>query len=48
MKLLLIIFSLSIIGCIAIKPTERLEFSAPDAYPEGIVFDIAAGIYYES
>lgn len=35
-------------GCIAIKPTERLEFSAPDAYPEGIVFDSSSGVYFVS
>jgi sugar lactone lactonase YvrE len=43
-----VFFALFIAGCIAIKPTERLEFSAPDAYPEGIVFDSTANVYYVS
>jgi sugar lactone lactonase YvrE len=46
--LVIIFFSVLVIGCIAIKPTERLQFGAPDLYPEGIVFDSSSGAYYVS
>lgn len=35
-------------GCIAIKPTERIEFSAPDSYPEGVAYDSIGNNYYVS
>lgn len=35
-------------GCIAIRPTERIEFTAPDAYPEGLAYDSANQVYYVS
>lgn len=38
-------------GCAAplpSEPTARIEFTAPDMYPEGIVFDAAANVYYVS
>lgn len=36
-KVLLLAVILS--ACIAIKPTERIEFTAPDSYPEGITYN---------
>jgi hypothetical protein len=39
---------LFISGCIANRPTERLEFDAPGAYPEGVAFDAARNVYYVS
>ncbi|WP_116788595.1 gluconolaconase [Flavobacterium psychrotrophum] len=38
-------------GCAAVipsEPTARLEFSAPDSYPEGIAYDSIANKYYVS
>ncbi|MVM32472.1 gluconolaconase [Spirosoma sp. HMF4905] len=35
-------------GCIAIKPTTRIDFDAPDSYPEGIAYDSVRQIYYVS
>jgi sugar lactone lactonase YvrE len=35
-------------GCIAIKPTERISFEAPDSYPEGIAYDSIANVFYVS
>lgn len=36
------------IGCISIEPTTRIEFSAPDSYPEGIAYDSIQHTYYVS
>ena len=30
------------------EPTQRIEFEAPDSYPEGVVFDKTANVYYVS
>jgi DNA-binding beta-propeller fold protein YncE len=38
----------SLYGCIAIGPTPRINFTAPEAYPEGIAFDSMANAYYVS
>jgi sugar lactone lactonase YvrE len=35
-------------GCIANRPTERLEFDAAGAYPEGVAFDASRNVYYVS
>ncbi|MBE9462671.1 gluconolaconase [Dyadobacter subterraneus] len=35
-------------SCIAIKPSERINFNAPDSYPEGIAFDSTRNVYYVS
>jgi sugar lactone lactonase YvrE len=35
-------------GCITIGPTTRINFEAPDAYPEGVAYDKAADVYYVS
>ena len=38
-------------GCAAVipsQPTARIEFTAPDSYPEGIVYDSIANLYYVS
>jgi sugar lactone lactonase YvrE len=43
-----IVFVLLLTSCIAIKPTERLEFEAPDVYPEGVAYDPARSVYYVS
>jgi hypothetical protein len=51
MKLKLTSFLLSALiigGCIANRPTERLEFDAPGAYPEGVAFDVTRNVYYVS
>ncbi|HEY8397977.1 MAG TPA: hypothetical protein VIK80_08560 [Flavihumibacter sp.] len=45
-KYLLLIFLM--VGCIANRPTERIEFEANDLYPEGIAYDSTAGVYYVS
>lgn len=45
------IFCILLAGCAAAipdEPTARLEFIAPDTYPEGVVYDNAAGVYYVS
>src|SRR5687768_15730093 len=44
----LAIASAGIYGCIAIRPTERISFTAPDTYPEGVAFDSATKVYYVS
>lgn len=46
MKYLLI--SVSLLALLSKEPTQRIEFEAPDAYPEGVVFDAAANVYYVS
>jgi len=35
-------------GCIAIKPTERINFTAPEFYPEGIAYDKGSDVFYVS
>jgi len=35
-------------SCVSVGPTQRINFSAPDAYPEGIAYDSAANVYYVS
>lgn len=45
----LILFFLTLLySCIAIKPSARIEFTAPDAYPEGIAYDSVRNVYYVS
>jgi sugar lactone lactonase YvrE len=49
MKKLLICFSLA--GCAAAipdQPTARIEFTAPDTYPEGVAFDSINNVYFVS
>ncbi len=43
-----IIILLLLAGCIAIKPTERIEFDAQDLYPEGVAYDSSSDVYYVS
>lgn len=43
-----IVFALLISSCIAIKPTARISFEAPDTYPEGVAFDKASQVYFVS
>ncbi|RFS17667.1 gluconolaconase [Emticicia sp. C21] len=43
-----IILTLLLTGCIANRPTSRIEFEAPDRYPEGIAYDKNADVYYVS
>ena len=35
-------------GCYPVGPKARINFTAPDAYPEGIAYDKAANVYYVS
>ncbi|TDH26968.1 gluconolaconase [Segetibacter sp. 3557_3] len=35
-------------GCLSVRPTQRITFTAPDAFPEGIAYDKAADVYYVS
>lgn len=42
------LLSLSLLALLAKEPTQRIEFEAPDSYPEGVVFDAAANVYYVS
>ncbi|HVK48679.1 MAG TPA: hypothetical protein VM488_12555, partial [Pseudobacter sp.] len=50
--IILIVCSLSTVillhSCISNRPTERIEFMAPDSYPEGIAFDSVRQQYYVS
>jgi sugar lactone lactonase YvrE len=50
MKYLIYPFALILIisGCIANRPTQRLEFDAPGAYPEGVAYDATRNVYYVS
>jgi sugar lactone lactonase YvrE len=43
-----LILAVLLSGCLAVKPTERIEFEALDLYPEGIAFDPAGQVYYVS
>lgn len=46
-----IIYCFLFAGCAAVlpsEPTARIEFSAPDAYPEGIAYDSINALYYVS
>ena len=36
------------IGCVPIKPTQRINFTAPDSYPEGVAYDPASDVFYVS
>jgi len=45
---LLLIFLTFLCGCITIKPSNRIEFTAPDLYPEGIAYDSLRNVYYVS
>lgn len=47
-KIIVIVIAVIAYGCIAIKPTERINFDAPGTYPEGIAYDSAAKTYYVS
>jgi sugar lactone lactonase YvrE len=47
MKKLLILFLFAQIGW-AQEPTKRIEFEAPETYPEGIAFDSKANTFYVS
>jgi len=40
------IFLLLFTSCIATKPTERINFTAVEFYPEGITYDKAADVFY--
>jgi sugar lactone lactonase YvrE len=44
----LLISSVFLLGCAAVGPSARINFSAPDSYPEGIVFDTVRNVYYVS
>jgi sugar lactone lactonase YvrE len=35
-------------SCLSVGPTQRITFTAPDAFPEGIAYDKAADVYYVS
>lgn len=35
-------------GCVAVGPTERINFTAPDSYPEGVAYDSLRNVYYVS
>jgi len=46
-----ILFCFLLAGCASVipsQPTARIEFNAPDAYPEGIAYDSIADVYYVS
>ena len=46
-----LILCISLVGCAAAipdQPTARIEFNAPEAYPEGIVYDGSRDVYYVS
>ncbi|AEI50792.1 SMP-30/gluconolactonase/LRE family protein [Runella slithyformis] len=43
-----LLISLLLAGCISNKPSARIEFEAPDAYPEGVAYDKTADVFYVS
>lgn len=46
-----ILLCLLVAGCAApipSEPTQRISFTAPDSYPEGVVYDSIANVYYVS
>jgi sugar lactone lactonase YvrE len=43
-----IILILLVSGCIANRPTTRIDFEAPDKYPEGIAYDSTSDVFYVS
>ncbi|RYZ25245.1 MAG: gluconolaconase, partial [Sphingobacteriales bacterium] len=45
---LIAVLAVCLTGCIAIKPSERNQFDAPDSYPEGVTFDKVRQVYYVS
>ncbi|GAA4339324.1 hypothetical protein [Flaviaesturariibacter amylovorans] len=40
--------ALLLASCVPVRPTQRINFTAPDLYPEGIAYDGAANVYYVS
>ena len=44
----LLFFVLLLSGCVANRPSERREFHAHGAYPEGVVYDATRKVYYVS
>ena len=48
LKIILGVTALFAFGCISQQPTQRIEFEAEDAYPEGIAYDSTANVYYVS
>lgn len=44
----LIILLCALVGCIAIKPSERISFDAKETYPEGIANDSIRNVFYVS
>jgi sugar lactone lactonase YvrE len=50
MRLLLYTFLTIVLcySCAPVGPTQRINFTAPDMYPEGIAYDKAANVYYVS
>ncbi|HUC82517.1 MAG TPA: hypothetical protein VMR70_16540 [Flavisolibacter sp.] len=48
-SILSIIFTILVLySCMPIGPTQRINFTAPDTYPEGIAYDAATNVYYVS
>jgi hypothetical protein len=47
-KIIMGLVALFIFGCISQQPTQRIEFMAVDAYPEGVAYDSLANVYYVS
>lgn len=45
---IIIISAVLLCGCLSVGPTQRINFTAPDVYPEGIVYDKNANLYYVS
>jgi sugar lactone lactonase YvrE len=50
MKKTILIYSVLILfySCVSIGPTQRINFTAPDAYPEGVAYDPASGVFFVS
>jgi len=44
----IVIGCIFLMGCVAVGPSERISFTAPDAYPEGVVYDSLRNVYYVS
>jgi sugar lactone lactonase YvrE len=46
-----LVFCIALAGCAAAipdEPTARIEFTAPEAYPEGVVYDSASNLFFVS
>ena len=43
-----LIIVIGLYSCVGVGPTPRINFTAPDVYPEGIVYDKASNAYYVS